>query len=201
LSTTGAAYRPEITPSVALFNEYFGGGMNSVVFQEIREAQGLAYSAASGYAQASSKEKSDVLWAYLGVQADKQPEAMAAMHALLDELPKSEIGFEVSKDAILNQLESERITRADVIWSYLDAEKKGVDYDLRKDIYNRVKEMTFDDLKAFHAEHIKGQPLNTVLVGNKDFINFKDLEQYGEVQELSLDEIFGYGDTETIDMR
>ena len=201
LSTTGAAYRPEITPSVALFNEYFGGGMNSVVFQEIREAQGLAYSAASGYAQASSKEKSDVLWAYLGVQADKQPEAMAAMYALLDELPKSEIGFEVSKDAILNQLESERITRADVIWSYLDAEKKGVDYDLRKDIYNRVKEMTFDDLKAFHAEHIKGQPLNTALVGNKDLINFKNLEQYGEVHELSLDEIFGYGDTETIDMR
>ena len=32
-----------------LFNEYFGGGMNSFVFQELREARGLAYSAFAKY--------------------------------------------------------------------------------------------------------------------------------------------------------
>ena len=34
-----------ITPSVQLFNEYFGGGMAGLVFQELREARALAYSA------------------------------------------------------------------------------------------------------------------------------------------------------------
>ena len=29
-------------PEITLYNEYFGGGMNSVVFQEMREARGLA---------------------------------------------------------------------------------------------------------------------------------------------------------------
>ncbi len=32
-------------PVIALFNEYFGGSMNAIVFQELREARGLAYSA------------------------------------------------------------------------------------------------------------------------------------------------------------
>ena len=37
----------EKTAAINLFNQYFGGGMNSIVFQEIREAQGLAYAAFS----------------------------------------------------------------------------------------------------------------------------------------------------------
>ena len=34
-------------PYVALYNEYFGGGMNAIVFQEMREARGLAYSSSA----------------------------------------------------------------------------------------------------------------------------------------------------------
>ena len=35
--------------TIELFNEYFGGGMNGVVFQEMREARGLAYNAMAYY--------------------------------------------------------------------------------------------------------------------------------------------------------
>ncbi len=37
--------------TIALFNEYFGGGMNAIVFQEMREARGLAYAASARYSQ------------------------------------------------------------------------------------------------------------------------------------------------------
>ena len=34
----------KLTSKIQLYNNYFGSGMGSIVFQEIREAQGLAYS-------------------------------------------------------------------------------------------------------------------------------------------------------------
>ena len=185
-------YDPAIVPEVRIFNEYFGGGMNSVVFQEIREAQGLAYAAYAQYSLGSKKDKSNYLFSYVGTQADKQPEAMKSMLNLLNNLPESETAFNISKEAILSQIESERITKYSVLRSYERAKDLGLDYDLRKDIYERVKDMDFQDLKAFHEKYVKDQPFVTILIGSRDKINLKDLENYGTVKELSLSEIFGY---------
>jgi predicted Zn-dependent peptidase len=185
-------YDPAIVPEVRIFNEYFGGGMNSVVFQEIREAQGLAYAAYAQYSLGSKKDKSNYLFSYVGTQADKQPEAMKSMLNLLNNLPESETAFNISKEAILSQIESERITKYSVLRSYERAKDLGLDYDLRKDIYNRVKEMDFQDLKAFHEKYVKDQPFVTILIGSRDKIDFNDLQNYGTVRELSLSEIFGY---------
>jgi len=185
-------YDPAIVPEVRIFNEYFGGGMNSVVFQEIREAQGLAYAAYAQYSLGSKKDKSNYLFSYVGTQADKQPEAMKSMLNLLNNLPESETAFNISKEAILSQIESERITKYSVLRSYERAKDLGLDYDLRKDIYERIKEMDFQDLKSFHEKYVKDQPFVTILIGSRDNINLKDLEKYGTVRELSLNEIFGY---------
>ena len=40
----GSKYNPDLEPDIALFNQYFGGGMESIVFQTIRESKALAYS-------------------------------------------------------------------------------------------------------------------------------------------------------------
>ena len=39
------SFDPAIQPTLNMYNEYFGGGMNAIVFQEMRESRGLAYSA------------------------------------------------------------------------------------------------------------------------------------------------------------
>jgi hypothetical protein len=36
------------------------------------------------------------------------------------------------------------------------------------------------------------------LVGSRDKINFDDLKNYGPITELSLDELFGYQETESL---
>ncbi len=188
-------YDAQLTPAAILFNQYFGGGMNSIVFQEIREAQGLAYSVFSRYSQGSKIDKADYLFAYIGTQADKQGEAMNAMMELLNNMPESDNAFEIAKEAILNKIESERITKSDVIWNYVNAKDKGLDYDVRKDVYEQVATMSFKDLKAFQEKYIKDKTYVTVLVGSRDKINFEDLAKYGEVKELNLDELFGYENT------
>ena len=188
----GQQFDPEIVPEASLFNEYFGGGMNSVVFQEIRESQGLAYTAFSNFSLANKKEKSNYLFAYVGTQADKQPEAMKAMLDLLNNTPESEEAFKIAREAILNKIESERITKSSVLWDYESAKDLGLDHDLRKDIYDRVQSVTFDDLERFHEKYIKDKPFVTVLIGSRDRIDFDELKKYGEIKQLSLSELFGY---------
>ena len=88
------------TAAISLFNQYFGGGMNSIVFQEIREAQGLAYSVYSTLSQARKSDQSDYLFSYVGIQSDKQREALSSMFELINNLPISPQAFEISKKAI-----------------------------------------------------------------------------------------------------
>ena len=195
----GDSYDPSLTPSVRMFNEYFGGGMNSIVFQEIREAQGLAYSVFSSFSEGGKKEEANYLFAYIGTQADKQSEAMDAMMALINNMPESEEAFTIAKQAILNKIESERVSGNSVLWSYINATDKGIDYDIRKDIYADVQQMSFTNLKDFHEKYIKGNKYVTVLVGSKDKIDFEALKSYGTIQQVSLDELFGYEDSEVLE--
>lgn len=185
-------FSTEQIPMARMFNEYFGGGMSSPIFQELREAQGLAYSAFAYYDTAAKLTDNDLFYAYIGTQADKQPEAMKAMLDLLQQFPRSENGFEVARNAILNQIESQRITKANILFNYEAARKKGLDYDVRKDVYDKVMNYTLEDVAEFQKNHLKNNKYNIVLIGSKDKINFNDLRKYGEVKQLSLDEIFGY---------
>ncbi len=193
-------YNSENAPAVRMFNEYFGGGMNSIVFQEIREAQGLAYSVFSSYSQPSKKEKANYLFAYVGTQADKQAEAMNAMMDLLNNMPESPEAFDIAKESILNKIESERVTGSRVLWNFIGAQDRGLEYDVRKDIYEQVKAMEFDNLMNFHRKYIKDNKFVTVLVGSRDKIDFRALRQYGSINEVSLDELFGYKDSQPIEI-
>ena len=194
MQSRGPQFDPAIAPESRLYNEYFGGGMSGIVFQEIREAQGLAYSVFASYQNAPKKDKGDVMMAYIGTQADKQEEAMTALMDLINNMPESQNNFDNAKKAILEKIESERISKTRVLFNYLDAEAKGLDYDLRKNVYSKVKDMTFDDLKAFHTKYVKGKNYNMAVLGDRGKLNFQALSKYGKVKELNLDELFGYGE-------
>jgi len=181
-----------ILPKVNIFNEYFGSSMASVVFQELREAKGLAYSAWGGYIQPNKKDKAFYIYSFIGTQNDKLPEAMKGMIGLLNNMPESSTNFEIAKTSIINQIRSERITKTDIIFTYDYYQKLGLDYDIRKDVFNEVPKMTLADLKSFQEKYIKGKNYVTLVVGKKKDLNIQSLEKYGDIKYLSLEEIFGY---------
>ncbi|MFT6167598.1 MAG: putative Zn-dependent peptidase [Vicingaceae bacterium] len=185
-------YNPKTVAAAAIFNEYFGGGMGSIVFQEMRESKALAYSVYSVYRSPGDSSKAHYTMAYIGTQADKLTEAMAGMTDLLNNMPESEKSFELAKKAAIEKIRTERITKASKIFDYETALKRGVDHDLRKDIYDAIPNMTMDDLKAFHQEYIKGGQYNIMVIGKKEGLNMDALAKYGPVQTLSLEEVFGY---------
>lgn len=185
-------YNPKTVAAAAIFNEYFGGGMGSIVFQEMRESKALAYSVYSVYRSPRDKEKAHYVMAYIGAQADKLAEAMAGMTDLLNEMPESEKSFELAKKAALEKIRTERITKASKLFNYETALKRGVDYDLRKDVYEAVPAMTLADLKAFHEEYVKDSKYNIMVIGKKDGLDMDALKSYGPVTSLTLEEVFGY---------
>ena len=190
--TKGDLYSKELAPTLALYNEYFGGGMGSIVFQDLRESKALAYSAYSGYNSADKLGRSNYNLSYIGTQSDKLPEAMAGMEALLTDMPVAEANLEIAKNAIRNSISTERITKGNILMSYERAKRLGLDYDLRRDVYAITQKMTFDELKKFQQTKVKGQNQVILVIGSKDRLNFKELAKYGQVQQLMLKEIFGY---------
>ncbi len=194
----GSEFDPQKMAASSLFNTYFGDGLSSIVFQEIRESKSLAYSAFSAYDNASEKGKHNYVYAYLGTQANKMPEAIDAMLDLMTNMPEAQEQFNQAKEATLKQIAAKRITKSNIFWSYENLKKRGIDQDNREKMYNAIKGMTLEDLKTFFTENIKGQSYNVLVIGNKKDVNMKALSKLGKVQEMDIDYLFNYEKPEDI---
>jgi predicted Zn-dependent peptidase len=192
IQSTDGPYNKNNAPEVRLFNQYFGGGFGSIVFQEIRESKALAYSVNSRYLYGTKNTDNNYVQSYIGTQADKLPEAMASMMNLMENMPESEPAFVTSKESVLQSLRSQRITKTDILFNYENSKKFGLDYDIRKDLYAKVPTLTLADVKNFDQGHLKGKQYNVLAIGKKDALDLKTLEKYGPVTFLSLEDIFGY---------
>ncbi|MBK8562913.1 MAG: insulinase family protein [Saprospiraceae bacterium] len=174
-----------------LYNTYFGGGLSSIVFQEIRESRALAYSANVGYSSPMKAEEAHYLRAYVGTQADKMPDAIKAMQEIIEDMPVSEKQIAQAIESIEKKIETSRITKDNIYWTYRTNKQRGFEHDLRKDVYDRMKTATPDDLKAFQEKYVKGRKYTYLVLGSKENINMDYLNSIGKVTQLSLNEVFG----------
>ncbi len=194
----GEPFKPENMAASTLFNTYFGSGLSSIVFQEIRESKSLAYSAFASYSNASKKDSPNYVMAYVGTQANKLKQAVDAMMELMNNMPEAEKQFNAAKEATLKKLAAERITKSNIFWSYERLKKLGIDNDNREVMYNTIKGMTIEDLKAFFNKNIKGETYNVMVIGNKKDLNVKSLKKLGKIKELEVDYLFNYVDKKKV---
>jgi len=185
-------YSPEQIPLITLFNEYYGGGMSSVVFQELREAKALAYSVFSIYRIPKNKDEHHYIFSYIGTQADKLPEALSGLGELMEKLPESPELFASAKAGIQEKIRTERVKREKILFTREEACKLGIDYDIRKNIYDHVGNITFDDISQFHKERFNSKKRIMMVLGRMENLDMETLGRYGTVKTLTLDEIFGY---------
>ena len=185
-------YDPAKQPTIDLFNNYFGGGMGALVFQTIRESKALAYSTYSFVVAPDKKDDPYAISAYVGCQADKFNESIKAMNELLNELPKVDNSFKSAQSSLRKDLESERITQDAIIYNYLNAERRGMNIDVRKSVYETAGKLTYDDLKKFHTDNMANKAYTYCVLASAAKVSNDDLQKIGEVKKLSLDELFGY---------
>lgn len=190
--SNGEAYTAANVPIITLYNNYFGGGMSSILFQDLRESKALAYSTYSRYNQPNKLQKKYYNMSYIGSQADKLGEAMKGLSDLLYEMPKAEGSYSSARESVLQEMRTQRITKGDILFNYLEAQDLNNNTDIRKDIFEKVQNYSYDDIKKFHEQNIRGKTMTTLVLGKKDGLDMKVLEQYGTVKVLSLTEVFGY---------
>ena len=166
--------------------------MGALVFQTIRESKALAYSTFARYAIPDKKEDPFYTLAYVGCQADKFNESIVAMNELLNDLPNVVENIKFARTGIKKDIETDRITQDGIIYNYLAAQRKGLDYDIRKKTYEVVDKIGYDELKKFHTSYIANKPYTYCVVASEKKVSEDEMKKYGEVKKLNLEEIFGY---------
>lgn len=193
LVSKGVDYSFELLPNVKLFNEYFGGGMNAIVFQELREKRGLAYSAWSYYDMPENIDEPFVSTGFIATQNDKIIDAFSTFDDLYNNMPISQNAFDLAKESILNGIRNERITKMRIIWDYIKAQKMGYKEDIRKTYFETIPALTIDNVISFNEQYVKNHPKTYVILGDEKAMNFKELEtKFGSVTKVSLEDVFGY---------
>ncbi|ASK32163.1 peptidase M16 [Chryseobacterium sp. T16E-39] len=177
---------------INVFNEYFGRGLSSIVFQEIRESKSLAYSAYVSYAANSESGHPDYVTTYIGTQPDKLQIAVDTMSELMSELPEVPIQFDNAKSTALKQIASTRVTRTNIFFNTLRLKKIGITHDFRKDIYEQIQKLDFAEVKQFYQTEIKPLHFNTAILGKKENLNMEAANDMGTFKEVSLKDIFGH---------
>ena len=114
------------------------------------------------------------------------------MNELLNVLPESEKNFESSKSNSLNALETSRVTKFDVINHYYADKRLGLEQDSRIAEFNGIKPLKFSDIKSFHDSKVSNKPFSYCIVASNKNVKTADMEKFGKLNTLSLEQIFGY---------
>ncbi|ROH85940.1 insulinase family protein [Chryseobacterium cucumeris] len=188
----GSEVNPLHFGKINVFNEYFGRGLSSIVFQEMRESKSLAYSAYVSYAANSELNHPDYVTTYIGTQPDKLMIAVDTLNELMNELPEVPIQFENARNAALKQIASTRVTRNNIFFNTLRLQKLNIYHDFRKDIYEQIQQLTFEDIKHFYQTEVKSIHFNTAIIGKKENLDMEAVNKMGIFKEVSLKDIFGH---------
>ena len=179
-------------PVISLFNEYFGGGMNAIVFQELRETRGLAYNANARYFFPARKTDPCYWQQHIISQNDKMMDCINTFKLITDDMPQNEANFNIAKDNIMKSIASARTTKMGIINEYIYAQKIGVDYDIDRKTYEQLPTLKLADLLQFEQQNIKQKPLRYVILGNEKELDMPALEKIAPIKRVTLEDIFGY---------
>ena len=191
-SNRGEKFDVSNDANLDLYNEYFGGGMSSIVFQEMREARGLAYSARAYMSTPTYADGTYSFTAYIATQNDKMKQAIEAFDEIINTMPESEAAFNVAKESYINQVRTLRYTKASVLYAFINARDMGLDYDRARDVFEKVQTMTLDDVKAVQQQWVKDRNYYYLILGDSKNLDLNYLRTLGPITFLSQEQIFGY---------
>ncbi|MDP2422791.1 MAG: insulinase family protein [Bacteroidales bacterium] len=168
------------------FNEYFGGSMSSLVFQEIREFRSLAYAARATLRMPFLREKPSYLMGFINTQSDKTLDAAEAMSELILQMPEKPDRMEGIRKGLLQSIHTSQPDFRQLNSTVARWRRQGYVSDPRKDryfIYNRI---AFSDIVDFYNAQLHKKPLLISVSGNLKGIDRKKLGKYGKIVELKF---------------
>ena len=173
-----------------VFNKYFGSGMASIIFQEIREFRSLAYTAYGAYVNRPDVELPGYFIGYMGTQVDKSMEAISTYMDLFKNMPIKESRISTIKSGLTQSINTRKPGWRSQGAYVSRARKQGYDKDPNILDYNNYDNVNFDDIKNFYQNNITKDPIVITILTDKSKINIDKILDYGELIEVKKKNIF-----------
>lgn len=188
--TEGKVLSKEDRSKSDVFNKYFGRGMASIIFQEIREFRSLAYTAYGSYINRSDITMPGYFMGYMGTQVDKTNNAISTYIDLFRNLPIKENRIATIKSGLTQSINTRKPgwrSQGNYVSNLL---KEGYTEDPNKLDYNIYQNIAFNDVIQFYKDNIKTDPIVITIVTDKSKISIDKILDYGELIEVNKDKVF-----------
>lgn len=172
--------------AISVFNEAFGGGFSSRLFNDIRTKRGLAYGVGGGIG--TNFGHPGILQIALGTKSQSTVESIRATDEDIDNLAKDPITadeIQRAKDAILNAFIFRLDSPDKILAERMTYEYYGYPPDWLDKYESEIKKVTPADVNRVAQKYLHKDQLAVLVVGNtKDFD--KPLSTLGEVKKIDI---------------
>ena len=172
--------------AISVFNEAFGGGFSSRLFNDIRTKRGLAYEVGGGIG--ANFGHPGILQFVIGTKSQSTIESIQALDENIDNLAKQPITDEEikqAKDAILNAFIFHLDSPDKVLAERLTYEFYGYPENWLDKYPAEIQKVTAADVNRVAAKYVHRDQLAVLVVGNtKEFD--KPLSSLGSVKEVDI---------------
>lgn len=177
------------------FNQYFSGGFNGLVTDEIREKRSMAYTAHAFVSTPTLLGNPTYMQGYIGTQNDKANDALDVFMELILNMPQNAERIDNIKGYIRQNALSSQPAFRYKSQSLRNNQRMGYEGDPAKERLPQIDALTFDDIVKFYEENIKGRPYCIGIMGNPKDIDTERLKKFGKVVKLSEKRLFNTKDT------
>jgi zinc protease len=172
--------------AISVFNEAFGGGFSSRLFNDIRTKRGLAYGVGGGIG--TNFGHPGILQISIGTKSQSTVESIQAADENIDNLAKQPITDEEiqrAKDAILNAFIFRLDSPDKILGERMTYEYYGYPSDWLDKYQAEIRKVTAADVNRVASKYLHKDQLAVLVVGNtKEFD--KPLSSLGAVQEIDI---------------
>lgn len=172
------------------FNQYFSGGFNGLVMQEIRENNSMAYTALGRMSIPPIQNKNTYFIGYVGTQSDKVVDAVDLYMSLLQDMPLYPERIENIKTYLKQTALTATPTFRSKAQRFDNWKKLGYNDDPAKVNMSKIDSLTFEDIVQFYEQKVKGKPITIGILGDTKQFDVKALEKYGKVERVSTGKLF-----------
>ncbi len=176
-----------------LWSNYFGGGMSSVLFQDIREFRAYAYYA-RGWGQMPDLLQAPAYpcayFTRMGTQADKTMRALGVLDSLFGAMPLREANVAAAKQHMVNVVNNGYPSFRQVGWSVANCRLAGYTDDPARAVVGALGNLGMDEIVHFYEDEIQKCPRVTMIVGDKRKLDMAQIRKLGKVIELRAKDVY-----------
>ena len=178
--------------AATLLSDYIGGGMYSLMFQEVREFRAMAYSAWGGIRLPAPIEKQGkaMLYTSLGTQSDKALSALSLVDSLLTVMPLKESGLAASDRYLRSEANNGYPSFRDIASSVHSHKVLGYTDDPNREIIGKLPEVSTGVLERFYKGVSEASPRSWIIVGDASTLPLAELEKYGRIVVFKEKDIY-----------